>query len=128
MYCGEDYVYCEDCGLLFRNSNTKPAKKCPTCRKYDPVEPRKFICVDCGEEFLSVCRGNIPMRCDDCKDIHISEYKKLKYKPVGTKTIVCKDCGEEFEGKRSIRCEECKLKERRRVSRECNNKRRHNIV
>ena len=108
LYCGEDYVYCEDCGLLFRNSSTKPAKKCPTCRKYDPAELRTFICADCGEEFLSNCRGNIPVRCHTCR----IEYKKLKYKPVESKTIICEDCGKEFEGvfRRDIptKCPECR--------------------
>ena len=163
LYCGEDYVYCEDCGLLFRNSSTKPAKKCPTCRKYDPAELRTFICTDCGEEFLSNCRGNIPVRCHTCRDTHRSEYKKLKYKPVdskiivceecgkeftsdyrgnaptkcpecmkykpvGEKTLICIDCGKEFKGKRGLRCKECKLEERRRVSRECNSKKRNKNV
>ena len=198
LYCGEDYVYCEDCGLLFRNSSTKPAKKCPACRKYDPAELRTFICADCGEEFLSNCRGNIPVRCHTCRDTHRSEYKKLKYKPVDSKTIVCEECGKEFEGvyrrdiptkcpecreyksvdsktiicedcgkeftsnhrgniptkcpecmkykqvgektlicidcgkefkgKRGLRCKECKLEERRRVSRECNSKKRNKNV
>ena len=108
LYCGEDYVYCEDCGLLFRNSSTKPAKKCPTCRKYDPAELRTFICADCEEEFLSNCRGNIPVRCHTCR----VEYKKLKYKPVESKTIVCEECGKEFEGvyRRDIptKCPECR--------------------
>ena len=107
LYCGEDYVYCEDCGLLFRNSSTKPAKKCPTCRKYDPAELRTFICADCGEEFLSNCRGNIPVRCHTCR----VEYKKLKYKPVESKTIICEDCGKEFtsnhRGNIPTKCPEC---------------------
>ena len=111
LYCGEDYVYCEDCGLLFRNSSTKPAKKCPTCRKYDPAELRTFICADCGEEFLSNCRGNIPVRCHTCRDTHRSEYKKLKYKPVDSKTIVCEECGKEFtsdyRGNAPTKCPEC---------------------
>ena len=107
LYCGEDYVYCEDCGLLFRNSSTKPAKKCPTCRKYDPAELRTFICADCGEEFLSNCRGNIPVRCHTCR----VEYKKLKYKPVESKTIVCEECGKKFtsdyRGNAPTKCPEC---------------------
>lgn len=110
LYCGEDYVYCEDCGLLFRNSSTKPAKKCPTCRKYDPAELRTFICADCGEEFLSNCRGNIPVRCHTCR----VEYKKLKYKHVESKIIVCEDCGKEFSseyrGNAPTKCQECREK------------------
>ena len=108
LYCGEDYVYCEDCGLLFRNSSTKPAKKCPACRKYDPVEPRKFLCVDCGEEFLSVCRGNIPVRCDDCREC----YEKNRY-VVESKIIMCEDCGKKFEsnhrGNAPTKCPDCRV-------------------
>ena len=70
------------------------------------------------KEFTSNHRGNAPTKCPEC----------MKYKQVGEKTLICIDCGKEFKGKRGLRCKECKLEERRRVSRECNSKKRNKNV
>jgi len=50
LYCGEKYIRCEKCGILFRSSSNN-SKYCKNCGKYERINIKTIICSGCGKEF-----------------------------------------------------------------------------
>jgi len=60
------YKECKNCGRLFKSkTNTQYCKKCSP--KYQPVETKTIICVDCGEEVVVSAKNNKSCRCIGCQ-------------------------------------------------------------
>ena len=80
------YARCHKCNSLMRQSKTKPRKYCEECAKvanrenttlkYDPINEKSVVCVDCGIEFVVNAKATEACRCDQCKKKHRNEYMK----------------------------------------------------
>lgn len=107
---GGGYKKCKNCGKLFKvrgntvgkhtdstNQNNN-ALYCRTCGpKYEPkykgkdrtsldYEPRKIICIDCGEEvYLESYKDSRTCRCDECKKIERQRINKEYYEKIKIK-------------------------------------------
>ena len=80
-YCGEDFIRCAECGLLFKNKEEKPKKYCPNCGYYSKKPKFKsIICVDCGCEIFVPTNVATKKRCDSCQSIRnrdkVKQWKK----------------------------------------------------
>ncbi len=74
QYKGQKFYRCEKCGKLCRYK--KNAKYCSECSKYQPIETKTKICVDCGVEFETSNTDNSSIRCKDCYKEYRQEYQK----------------------------------------------------
>lgn len=77
-YKGEDFIRCQECGILIRQNKNKTKKYCKNCAGYTPQETKKIICVDCGREFEVDSKNNKSCRCDECYTIYRKSYKAEK--------------------------------------------------
>lgn len=101
---GGGYKKCKNCGKLFKIRNNIVNKQqqrelnqanrtqyCRTCSpKYEPqykgkdektldYEPKKVVCVDCGEEiYLSSYMDTETCRCEICRDVHVKKIKSAQ--------------------------------------------------
>ena len=67
LYCGENYVRCKRCGLLFRPAKADAGDICKECGKIIPVAMRRYNCIDCGREVFVVSRNHRSCRCVECQ-------------------------------------------------------------
>ena len=68
LYCGDPYVRCERCGVLFlKDKKAKGAKYCKSCREKLPISMRRYNCIDCGKEVFVVSRNHKSSRCAGCQ-------------------------------------------------------------
>lgn len=96
---GGGFKKCKSCGRLFRvkgdtnnnKSKTNEFNRVQYCKKCSPIykpkykgkdemaldyEPKKVICVDCGDEFyLDNYKDTETCRCKDCRDKHIKRLR-----------------------------------------------------
>ena len=74
LYCGEKYIRCEKCGILFRSSSNN-SKYYKNCGKYERINIKTIICCDCGKEF-EVDSSSRSKRCNKCSHIAILNKNK----------------------------------------------------
>ena len=63
-------IYCPKCGVPFRKTNGRHIY----CKEHaiePPVEPREYVCVDCGATYLN--KGTFSPRCPECRKIYRRE-------------------------------------------------------
>ena len=71
LYCGENYIRCADCGILFYKQNKSRSKYCKNCRGYQKKSSVKICtCIDCGDIFTVKNNVANKIRCDDCQLKH----------------------------------------------------------
>ena len=69
------YKECKKCGNLFKaKTNAQYCKKCSP--KYEPVEKKTIVCVDCGKEIIINGKSSRKIRCDDCQHKKQLEYQR----------------------------------------------------
>lgn len=78
LFCGEDYIRCQKCGSIIKNYKNNN-KYCKVCGKYQPIETRTIICVDCGKEF-KINSSSRRIRCDNCHRLERQEHNRKMYK------------------------------------------------
>lgn len=77
LYCGEKYIRCEKCGILFKSSSNN-SKYCKNCGKYEKINTKIVVCCDCGKEFEIDGIVKNKKRCDDCQKNKNREYERIK--------------------------------------------------
>ncbi|MCD8297749.1 MAG: hypothetical protein LUC88_09280 [Prevotella sp.] len=65
-YCGENFVRCQDCGILIRGNKTGTRKRCSNCEGYTRQDTRTITCVDCGKQFKVPSYNKRTTRCPEC--------------------------------------------------------------
>lgn len=73
LYKGENFIRCNECGILTRGNKKGTKKYCANCTGYIPELTRRIICVDCGKEFIVDSKIKNKERCDSCQ----KEYRKM---------------------------------------------------
>ena len=76
LYCGENFIRCNECGILTRSNKNGTKKYCKDCSTYTPQETKKVVCVDCGIEFETDARLSNKHRCDNCQKDYRKKYQK----------------------------------------------------
>lgn len=77
LYCGENYIRCAECGVLFYKKEKGKRKYCNECRGYKKKPEMKICtCIDCGNIFQVKNNVTNKMRCDDCQIKHRYENNK----------------------------------------------------
>jgi hypothetical protein len=74
-YKGDNFIRCQDCGILIRNNKAGTKKYCSNCVGYTPMENKTVLCVDCGKEFKVDPKNNQTCRCSDCYTIYRANRK-----------------------------------------------------
>ena len=74
---GKGFTKCQKCGITIKQSKTKPRKYCDKCatiinkqqsvERYEKIENKKIICVDCGKELVVDAMDNETCRCKECQ-------------------------------------------------------------
>ena len=82
-YCGENYVRCGECRILIKGNKNGTRRYCKNCAGYTPIETKKMICIDCGEEFSVSSKNNRSKRCPACQKSYRMEYER-EYKKVNS--------------------------------------------
>lgn len=85
-----------------------------------------FVCKNCGKEFAHYTKSKRELGrkyCKECADILSRRVKEKEEIPAPEGYRYCEECGELFELKSekdfsSIRCPECQIEEKRRLTRE----------
>ena len=73
------YKECKSCGRLFKTkTNAQYCKKCSP--KYQPVETKTIVCIDCGEEVIISAKNNKSCRCIYCQKEADKKSKKEWWK------------------------------------------------
>lgn len=75
-YIGDNFIRCQECGILVRNNKNGTKKYCRSCAGYTPVRTKVMICCDCGEEFEIDARLSNKFRCDCCQSKHRRTYQR----------------------------------------------------
>lgn len=78
LFCGEDYIRCQKCGSIIKNYKNNN-KYCKDCGKYQPIETKTIICIDCGKEF-EIDSSSRKIRCDDCYRLERQEHNRKMYR------------------------------------------------
>lgn len=76
LYCGEPYVRCAECGILFYKPEKGKRKYCDKCRGYKKKKSKVCICIDCGNIFQVKSNVTNKVRCGDCQLKHRYENNK----------------------------------------------------
>lgn len=69
-YKGENFIRCEECGLLVRGNKRGTKKYCPNCVYTPPMEVKAKYCADCGDLFEINSKNNQSKRCPYCQMLH----------------------------------------------------------
>lgn len=77
LYCGNKYMRCEKCGILFK-PNSPTQKYCKPCAKYIPISIKTVICCNCEKEFEVDSKANNKKRCNECQKEYIKEYDRAR--------------------------------------------------
>ncbi len=80
LYCGENFIRCNECGILTRSNKNGTKKYCKDCSTYTPQETKKVVCVDCGIEFEIAGNNKRTTRCSGCYGKYRRENKRLTMK------------------------------------------------
>lgn len=67
-YIGEDFIRCQECGVLTRQVKNKTKKYCDSCKPRNPKKDTTSICVDCGKLFIIRGSSKKISRCNECQD------------------------------------------------------------
>ena len=78
MFCGEDYIRCQKCGSIIKNYKNNN-KYCKVCGKYQPIETKTIVCIDCGKE-IEIDSRSRKIRCDDCYKLERQEHNRKMYR------------------------------------------------
>lgn len=73
LYCGEKYVRCGKCGILFK-PNSNNIKYCKSCGRYKKMNIKTIICCDCSQEFEVDGIVKNKKRCNQCQ----ATYRKIR--------------------------------------------------
>ena len=77
LYCGEKYIRCAECGVLFYKKEKGKRKYCNECRGYKKKPEMKICtCIDCGNLFQVKNNVTNKIRCDGCQLKHRYENNK----------------------------------------------------
>lgn len=79
-YKGENYIRCNECGILTKGNKNNTKKYCSSCVQYSPQETKKIKCVDCGYEFQVDAKNNRTCRCISCQQEFIRAYDRERKK------------------------------------------------
>lgn len=75
LYRGENFIRCGECGILVRGNKAGTKHYCSSCIAYSPIETKKLICIDCGDEFTVDARNAHKDRCSNCYEVHRAKRK-----------------------------------------------------
>lgn len=79
-YKGDDFIRCQDCGILIRNNKAGTKKYCSNCVGYTHKPKFKTInCIDCNTEFIVPSNVGNKKRCDECQQKYTNQ-KKAQWK------------------------------------------------
>lgn len=73
-YCGENYIRCEECGVLIKGNRNGTKKYCKDCAGFTPIVIKKVVCIDCGQTFEISAKNNKSVRCPACYE----EYRRSR--------------------------------------------------
>ncbi|MCD8291184.1 MAG: hypothetical protein LUC91_06755 [Prevotella sp.] len=65
-YCGENFIRCQDCGILVRGNKAGTRKRCNNCEGYTRQDTKIIVCADCGKQFRVNSHNTKTTRCADC--------------------------------------------------------------
>jgi hypothetical protein len=82
------YFECKECGGIFKQNKYNNRKYCKDCLKYQPIETKIIICVDCGIEMNIDARNNTKTRCNDCQKIKSKELMKKRVQKHRNKDVM----------------------------------------
>ena len=71
--CGEDFIRCQECGILIRNNKNGTKKYCQDCASYTPKGVKTLVCVDCGQEVRIKAKNTRAIRCGECQKAYRRE-------------------------------------------------------
>lgn len=81
-YCGENYIRCEECGILIKGNKNGTKKYCKNCAGFTPIVTKKVVCIDCGQTFVVNSKNTKSVRCPAChaeySKVHRREMKRLR--------------------------------------------------
>lgn len=75
-YCGQNFIRCEECGILTRGNKSKTKRYCSSCAAYTPQEIKKITCMDCGKTFKTNSLNAKSCRCQDCQKKYRKNYQR----------------------------------------------------
>lgn len=78
LYLGENFIRCNECGVLVRQNKQNNRVYCAECNKYKTIDTKTIICIDCNEEVTVDGIVKNKKRCDKCQKIYDNQVK-LKY-------------------------------------------------
>jgi len=73
-YKGQNFVRCENCGILTRGNKKNTKKYCSACSKYIKLNKKILTCVDCGKEFITDGIVKNKTRCKNCQELYRKKY------------------------------------------------------
>ena len=76
-YIGEDFIECQDCGVLVRKT-VHNKRYCKDCAGYQPIKTKKIQCCDCSEWFEVDSSSRNRKRCDYCQKEYVKKYDRLR--------------------------------------------------
>lgn len=76
-YIGEDFIECQDCGVLVRKT-VHNKRYCKDCAGYQPIKTKKIQCCDCNEWFEVDSSSRNRKRCEFCQKEYVKKYDRLR--------------------------------------------------
>lgn len=67
QYCGERYIECNECGILFKPTRMNNCY-CKSCRGYIPLKTKIVECIECGTSFEAPATSP-GKRCSSCSKL-----------------------------------------------------------
>lgn len=65
-YAYGGYFECAKCSNIFEQNKQGSRIYCNSCKKYEPIETKTIVCIDCGKKVEVDSKANNRERCDDC--------------------------------------------------------------